>query len=119
MAHAAAKTIDFADAAPFLEDGYLLHECRRLVRSPQVIEELVTEMLEQYATTICTIKGDPARGTEDTEAPLVSDRTRQRWEECKRHLDCIQDPPGIDVYIKKAERVANVRSGWVTDDARQ
>lgn len=102
---------DLEEVFDLLEESFFLHECRTRVRDPKEIEELVGLVLEYYRERVYPVKGDPRRGTGDREAALVTDVTIEKWQEIKKHVGCLVDPPNMDVYVLKAGRDKKVSGG--------
>ena len=48
--------------------------------------------------------------TDANGAPLLSQEMMSIWEEQKKHLDCLQDPPGVSLYTV----TGSIRKGGVT-----
>jgi hypothetical protein len=91
-----------------LPENFFLRECRTTVRSAEQIIERVEDVLDYYKDRLHPVQGDPARGTADKEAALVTEHTLKRWEEVKQHTGCLQDPEGATVYYVKAKRMEKV-----------
>lgn len=71
----------------------LARHCRRRVRSVDEAERLVQEVLDHYAEAT------------DLMGVKLIDRARMAeiWRTQRRHLHCIQDPPGLQLYTKTRE----------------
>ncbi|KAL2080702.1 hypothetical protein ACEWY4_024495 [Coilia grayii] len=66
--------------------------CRRRTRGAAETERLIGDLLEIFG-------GDWGRDTMGI--PLLDrDRIQAIWAEQKRHLRCIQDPPGVELYTE-------------------
>lgn len=75
---------------------FALH-CRRTTRGTLVTANLLRELLT-------SLDGD--EGHDSMGVPLLdSDRTWEMWNEQEPHIACIQDPEGIQLYIKTREMV--------------
>ncbi|XP_076851096.1 uncharacterized protein LOC143501317 [Brachyhypopomus gauderio] len=77
----------------------LARHCRRRTRGAQASEELIQELLEDFMDRT------------DTMGIRLLDREKMEdiWQTQRRHLHCIQDPPGIQLY----RRVGQVTRGGV------
>ena len=64
----------------------LSRHCRRRTRGGEVTLQLIEELLLQFSTA-----------TDSLDVPLVSEKMVTIWEE-KKHVMCIQDPPGVTLY---------------------
>ncbi|XP_051236283.1 uncharacterized protein LOC127352150 [Dicentrarchus labrax] len=71
----------------------LARHCRRRTRGAVETERLVQEVLDTFWHV-----------TDSMGVPLI-DRARMEeiWSTQRRHLDCIQDPAGVDLYTKTGE----------------
>lgn len=68
----------------------LARHCRRRTRDPARIKILISELLDQMWDL-----------TDTTGVRLISDQSMKRiWEVQQKHLECIQDPPGVELYTK-------------------
>ncbi|KAJ8364716.1 hypothetical protein SKAU_G00135470 [Synaphobranchus kaupii] len=66
--------------------------CRRRTRGAAATERLVGELIETF---------DCEKGHDTLGIPLLDhDRIQAIWAEQRRHLHCIQDPPGVSLYTK-------------------
>ncbi|KAJ7985054.1 hypothetical protein DPEC_G00361160 [Dallia pectoralis] len=64
--------------------------CRRQTRGAEDTERLIGELLE------CLINATDTMGI-----PLLDrDRMKVIWQTQRRHVTCIQDPPGVSLYVK-------------------
>ena len=77
----------------------LARHCKRHTRGATEIATLIEAVLLEM--TLAT----------DTDgAPLLSQEIMNIWEEQKKHLDCLQDPPGVSLYTM----TGSIRKGGVT-----
>ncbi|XP_063969451.1 uncharacterized protein LOC129281451 isoform X1 [Lytechinus pictus] len=75
----------------------LTKHCRRATRGTEETTRLIRDLL-------AALDGDQGRDTHGI--PLFdSDKIRQIWESEKKHVACIQDPPGVALYTKTGEIV--------------
>ena len=65
----------------------LSRHCRRRTRGGEVTLQVIEELLLQLSTA-----------TDSLGVPLVSEKMVTIWEEEKKHVMCIQDPPGVTLY---------------------
>ncbi|XP_044034236.1 uncharacterized protein LOC122867471 [Siniperca chuatsi] len=81
------------DAHITLSARELARHCRRRTRGAQETERLIQEVLDSFWAAADTMG-----------VPLI-DRARMEeiWSTQCRHLHCIQDPPGVELYAKKGE----------------
>ncbi|XP_064175899.1 uncharacterized protein LOC135246335 [Anguilla rostrata] len=69
--------------------------CRRRTRGAEETERLVDELIETM---------DSEKGHDTLGIPLLDhDRIQAIWAEQKRHLRCIQDPPGVSLYTQTGQ----------------
>lgn len=82
---------------------FLASNCRRAIRDPAAIVELVEKAIAYWSQCPYLIPGNPDKGTESREVPVVGDRFIKVWERNKAHVmdDCLSDPPDTPMYIKK------------------
>ncbi|XP_044025644.1 uncharacterized protein LOC122863319 [Siniperca chuatsi] len=81
------------DAHITLSARELARHCRRRTRGAQETERLIQEVLDSFWAAADTMG-----------VPLI-DRARMEeiWSTQRRHLHCIQDPPGVELYTKTGE----------------
>ena len=65
----------------------LARHCRRKTRGA---EETIT-MIESLLLALCT-------ATDTIGVPLLREEMKDIWKEQKRHIPCLQDPPGVRLY---------------------
>ena len=66
--------------------------CRRRTRGAAETERLIGDLLESFGG---------ANGRDTMGIPLLDrDRIQAIWAEQRRHLECIQDPPGVELYTE-------------------
>ena len=65
----------------------LARHCRRRTRGAGLTLQLIEDLLLQLSTA-----------TDSLGVPVFSERMVTIWEEEKKHLECIQDPPGVALY---------------------
>lgn len=66
--------------------------CRRTTRTPELIRQLLAELMDVYS-------GEQGRDLLGT--PLLDeDKAREVWDSQRRHVVCIQDPPTVSLYVK-------------------
>lgn len=87
----------------FVPEAYFMRLCRLSVRPKEEILENINLIIDWYKDRKYPVKGNFRRGTVDQERSLVSDRTVAKWEDNKKHVEgeCLNDPPGVDVYLLK------------------
>jgi hypothetical protein len=74
----------------WLSKKELALHCRRTTRSPETIQRLLEELIDVYS-------GEQGRDLLGT--PLLDeDKAQEMWDSQKRHVACIQDPPGVSLY---------------------
>lgn len=71
----------------------LARHCRRCTRGPQETERLIEETLEHF------------QSAKDTMGILLLDPERVKgiWSTQRRHISCIQDPPGLQLYTRTGQ----------------
>ncbi|XP_071963285.1 uncharacterized protein [Antedon mediterranea] len=75
---------------------FALH-CRRTTRGTRETANLIRELLTSL---------DGEEGRDTLGVPLLdSDRTWEIWNSQERHVACIQDPEGIQLYVKTSEMI--------------
>ena len=77
----------------------LARHCRRRTRGAT-----------ETATLIEAVLLEMTLATDANGAPLLSQEMMSIWEEQKKHLDCLQDPPGVSLYTV----TGSIRKGGVT-----
>ena len=87
-----------------VEESFRIKEmarhCRRITRGAQETEKLVDQLIESIWSV-----------ADSTGVSLINERTMKHvWEVQKRHLSCIQDVPGVQLYT----RVGTVQKGGQT-----
>ena len=65
----------------------LSRHCRRRTRGAELTLQFIEELLLRLSTA-----------TDSLGVPVISERMVTIWEEEKKHIKCIQDPPGISLY---------------------
>ncbi|XP_076876832.1 uncharacterized protein LOC143526077 [Brachyhypopomus gauderio] len=66
--------------------------CKRTTRSCEDIKALVTELIRSY---------DGEKGCNTLGVPLInSARMAEIWSSQTKHIACIQDPPGVQLYMQ-------------------
>ena len=66
--------------------------CRRKTRGVDATTCIIDELIESL---------DSDTGKDSMGQPLFHhDRIRETWKQQRRHIGCIQDPPGIQLYTK-------------------
>ena len=65
----------------------LSRHCRRRTRGAELTLQLIEELLLRLSTA-----------TDSLGVPVISERMVTIWEEEKKHIKCIQDPPGVSLY---------------------
>ncbi|XP_071245917.1 uncharacterized protein [Salvelinus alpinus] len=73
----------------------MARHCRRRTRGAEETERLIGELLETFIDAT------------DTLGVRLLDRDRMQaiWQTQRRHLVCIQDPPGVSIYTNKGKDV--------------
>ena len=81
------------DAHVQLTSKELSSHCRRRTRGALETERLIQELLDSFSVA-----------TDVMGIPLI-DRAKMEvvWSTQRRHLHCIQDPPGVELYVKTGE----------------
>ena len=83
---------EFDNIAQQITKRELATHCKRQTRG----SEATAELIQQLITTFSSDLGNDTMGI-----PLLDkDRAWQIWDEQKRHLDCVQDPAGVQLYTK-------------------
>lgn len=73
----------------------LAQHCRRRTRG----EETIAQLLEELLRILLESSGD-----DSCEVPLFDrEKMEHIWHVEKKHIKCIQDPPGVSLYIKTGE----------------
>ncbi|XP_051810015.1 uncharacterized protein LOC110962542 isoform X2 [Acanthochromis polyacanthus] len=73
-----------------LKMGELRRHCRRRTRGVEAMRQMISGLLESMWEL-----------SDTTGLPLVSqDSMRHVWEVQQKHLECLQDPPGVPLYTK-------------------
>lgn len=65
----------------------LARHCRRRTRGTQVTTDLIENLLLSLSTA-----------TDSLGVPLMRTEVKDIWKEQKRHIECLQDPPDIQLY---------------------
>ncbi|XP_059190546.1 uncharacterized protein LOC131972826 [Centropristis striata] len=66
--------------------------CRRAVRETREMEAMLKELIEAY---------DGERGCDTLGVPLInSARMAEIWKAQQKHIPCLQDPPGFQLYTQ-------------------
>ncbi|XP_041947807.1 uncharacterized protein LOC121708916 [Alosa sapidissima] len=89
----AKQSVEGRDAHIKLSAKELARHCRRRTRGAAETERLLREVLDTFS------------GLTDTMGVPLIDRARMEeiWSTQRRHLDCIQDPEGVELYTKTGE----------------
>lgn len=83
------------DVLRLLTKRELVLHCRRRTRGAAETEQLIGGLIETF---------DSPKGHDTLGIPLLDhDRIQAIWAEQKRHLHCIQDPPGVKLYRKTGQ----------------
>ena len=61
--------------------------CRRGTRGAQSTEHLISNLLQELGTA-----------TNTSDVPVFSSEMATIWDHERRHVPCIQDPPGVSLY---------------------
>ncbi|XP_041958173.1 uncharacterized protein LOC121716070 [Alosa sapidissima] len=81
-----------ADVTRHITRAEMALHCKRTTRSSSEMEELINELIQVY---------DGETGCDPLGVPLINSvRMAEIWEEQKKHLPCIQDPPGVQLYTQ-------------------
>lgn len=81
-----------ADVMRHISRAEMALHCRRTTRSSEEMEALITQLLVSY---------DGERGCNTLGVPLIhSERMTEIWKAQKKHLCCLQDPPGVQLYMQ-------------------
>ena len=65
----------------------LARHCRRRTRGVARTVELIEALLLSFSSATDTLG-----------VPLLKEETQSIWEEQRRHVSCLQDPPGVELY---------------------
>lgn len=91
-----------ADVMRHVTRAEMALHCRRTTRSPEEMETLISQLIQAY---------DGERGSNTLGVHLInSPRMAACWEGQKQHLRCLQDPPGVQLYMQ----TGTVRKGGHT-----
>ena len=72
--------------------GELARHCRRRIRNVEEIRQLIGDLLSSMWEKTDTLG-----------LPLINQGSMERvWKNQQKHLPCLQDPPGIELYTQKA-----------------
>ncbi|XP_041485606.1 uncharacterized protein LOC121431891 [Lytechinus variegatus] len=75
----------------------IARHCRRVTRGTEETTQLIGDLLASL---------DGERGHNTHRVPLFdSDRVWEIWDSEQKHIACIQDPPGVQLYTKTGETV--------------
>ena len=86
------RTSSKEDVTKHITKKELATHCKRRTRG----SEATAELIQQLITTFSSDLGNDTMGI-----PLLDKgRAWQIWDEQKMHLDCIQDPAGVQLYTK-------------------
>ncbi|XP_070403353.1 uncharacterized protein [Nothobranchius furzeri] len=81
-----------ADLLRNISRAEMARHCKRTTRSSSEMETLISELIEAYSGH----KGGNSLGV-----PLInSERMAEIWKAQKKHLSCLQDPPGVLLYME-------------------
>ncbi len=76
-----------------MSNAELLRHCRRRTRGAAETERLIQEALDAFW-----------EAKDNLGVALIDqDLMGEQWRSQRRHLGCIQDPPGVDLYTKTGE----------------
>ena len=79
-----------ADIAKYISKKESATHCKRRTQGSEECLGLIEQLLETFSSDL---------GKDTMGIPLLdADRTWQIWDQQKRHLPCIQDPQGINLY---------------------
>ncbi|KAM8852770.1 uncharacterized protein ACB058_011493 [Synchiropus picturatus] len=89
----AKQSQEGADVHVTLTAKELARHCRRRTRGAEETRRLIQEVLDTFWNMV------------DTQGVPLIDRARMEeiWRTQRRHLDCIQDPPGLALYTQTRE----------------
>ncbi|XP_031172176.2 uncharacterized protein LOC116061928 isoform X3 [Sander lucioperca] len=83
------------DISRHLSREELALHCRRRTRGEETTTRLLEELLQQLIGT---------NGNDSLGVPLLDrERTEHIWRVQRKHIKCIQDPPGVSLYIRTGE----------------
>ncbi|KAK7926306.1 hypothetical protein WMY93_008616 [Mugilogobius chulae] len=81
-----------AELTWYVKKAEIKLHCKKKVRDTETIERMIERVIEVY-------KGQ--RGCSELGAPLFdSEKMKKVWEEQRKHIPCLQTPPGLSLYIK-------------------
>jgi len=80
-----------SDVSVRLDRKELSLHCRRMTRSTEVIRERIQAVLELFG-------GDSGRDTMGV--PLFHERIWELWKQQQKHVECLQDPKGVQLYTQ-------------------
>ena len=95
-AKAALEECDEADARRMLSRKELALHCRRRTRGAETTTDLIDQLIE-------SLRGD--RGLDTLGMPIFDQPLMDKiWSEEKKHMTCIQDPVGVQLYVQTGTR---------------
>lgn len=77
----------------------MARHCRRKTRGSEKTEELIDSLLQSLS-----------EATDTLGVPLFREEMESVWREQRRHVKCLQDPPGVELYTV----TGHLRKGGVT-----
>lgn len=81
-----------ADLLRNISRAEMARHCKRRTRSSSEMETLISQLIESYSGN---------RGCNTLGVPLINEkRMAEIWKAQKKHLDCLQDPPGVLLYMQ-------------------
>lgn len=81
-----------ADILRHITTAELALHCKRTTRQSSEMEALIAKLIQFY---------DGEKGRDPLGVPLIdSARMAEIWKAQKKHLRCIQDPPGVGLYMQ-------------------
>ncbi|KAF7202728.1 putative LOC107392956-like protein [Nothobranchius furzeri] len=87
-----AKLVHPTDLLRNISRAEMARHCKRTTRSSSEMETLISELIEAYSGH---------RGCNSLGVPLINlERMAEIWKAQKKHLSCLQDPPGVLLYME-------------------
>lgn len=90
-----------ADVARHIKSDELARHCRRMTRGTQETTTLISQLI---------VSMEDDNGLDILGVPLIdSQKMKEIWEKQSRHVPCIQDPEGVQLYT----RIGTIKKGGV------
>ena len=86
------KNLTNEDVLRHTKNSELATHCRRTTRGVEKTTRLITQLIH-------SLDGDRGRDTQGV--PLInSERMAELWKQQQKHVQCIQDPPNVQLYTQ-------------------